>query len=615
MNELKYPPGVRFIFLLALSIFSGLLLITIFNRSGGSLGGGQLSLFYIIAFSLSFPLFVISVLPWAKNRRKKTFFLGLALSILSTYFLFIDGVRYRMEWFYFLPVIALSCFVIFVSVPNQQSRPLRGFGYGFFAFALLIAPILTVVTIGFVENRILGIAFPEMILLAPIWFLILGFILKFLGIGKNNLRPNKLLTYAGECSIVLSFPMLMFIAMEWYGIAIILSFLFALCFVCINGLKARLIKIADENSPLPPLVAGTYRKPAKPIMCAENHGGSVLIVAFLALGLIGFILGAFVSTPNDYMEPDIGGLRGGLIGMMSAIMFPVSVILFPVILFFIGAYIVLEAILRTRRYGYLWFGLVLLAIASPFLLMAGHVATNFLFAESEPQLEQLTDSEYYVDIEYLDELIGIDEDGDGWDAYDELITDRSDHGPDNTPSEDEVAVASKKLEELGWEEFKVTLTNNTSMVSAIKGEEQPFLDNDTEIWSGPMGGEPGNPPGMGGSPYGMMSPMVMRMGGAPERFQFTEPGHDPSNLAGNYGFKKIHLAVMRADMDDIKAQIKQLKSRDIGILITDHNVRETLDICDRAYIVNEGQIIADGQVEEVLNNEKVKQVYLGKHFS
>ena len=41
MNELKYPPGVRFIFLLALSIFSGLLLITIFNRSGGSLGGGS----------------------------------------------------------------------------------------------------------------------------------------------------------------------------------------------------------------------------------------------------------------------------------------------------------------------------------------------------------------------------------------------------------------------------------------------------------------------------------------------------------------------------------------------------------------------------------------------
>ncbi len=68
-------------------------------------------------------------------------------------------------------------------------------------------------------------------------------------------------------------------------------------------------------------------------------------------------------------------------------------------------------------------------------------------------------------------------------------------------------------------------------------------------------------------------------------------------------------------LNDIKAQIKQLKSRNIGILITDHNVKETLDICDRAYIVNEGQIIANGQVEEILSNEKVKQVYLGNHFT
>ena len=74
--------------------------------------------------------------------RKKTFFLGLALSILSTYFLFIDGVRYRMEWFYFLPVIALSCFVIFVSVPNQKSSPLKGFGHGFFAFALMLPVVV-----------------------------------------------------------------------------------------------------------------------------------------------------------------------------------------------------------------------------------------------------------------------------------------------------------------------------------------------------------------------------------------------------------------------------------------------------------------------------------------
>ena len=546
MKKLKYSPGVRFIFLLSLSIFSGLLLLSI-DRP---VAEREMAIFYIAALFLGLPLFVISVLPWAKNYRKKTFFLALALSILSTYFLFIEGVRYRMEWFYFLPVIALSCFVIFVSVPNQKSRPVKGFGHGFFAFALLIKPILTFVIIALVENGM-----EEMSLLALVWFLIFGVILKLLGIGKKNLHPNKLLTYAGESSIILSCPLFICIVLEKYVSAIILSFFFAFCFICINVLKARLKKIADENSPLPPRVAGAYRKPPMPAMWTENHGGRVLVVGFFALGVIGFILGAFAPIPNDYMEPDIGGLRGGLMGMMSAILFPISIILFPLILFFIGCYILIEAILRTRRYGYLWFGLVLLAIASPFLLMAGHVVTNFLFAESEPQLEQPTNSEYYVDIEYLDELIGIDEDGDGWDAYDELITDHSDHDSDNVSSEDEVAVASKKLEEIGWEEFKVALTNNTSMVSAIKAEEQPILDNDTEMEGGFAGGEPGNPVGM--EAMGM-NPMMMGMnvmGVMPERRKLLEPGHDPSKLEGNYGLKKIHLAVLRADMDDIKAQI------------------------------------------------------------
>ncbi|MDO8953591.1 MAG: LPS export ABC transporter ATP-binding protein [Gammaproteobacteria bacterium] len=65
---------------------------------------------------------------------------------------------------------------------------------------------------------------------------------------------------------------------------------------------------------------------------------------------------------------------------------------------------------------------------------------------------------------------------------------------------------------------------------------------------------------------------------------------------------------------DIKRIIKQLKQKNIGILITDHNVRETLDICERAYIANAGEIIAEGTPEEVLNNEHVKQVYLGREF-
>ncbi len=65
---------------------------------------------------------------------------------------------------------------------------------------------------------------------------------------------------------------------------------------------------------------------------------------------------------------------------------------------------------------------------------------------------------------------------------------------------------------------------------------------------------------------------------------------------------------------DIKRMIIQLRDRGLGILITDHNVRETLDICQRAYIVNEGAIIATGTPKEVLQNQTVREVYLGHEF-
>ena len=67
-------------------------------------------------------------------------------------------------------------------------------------------------------------------------------------------------------------------------------------------------------------------------------------------------------------------------------------------------------------------------------------------------------------------------------------------------------------------------------------------------------------------------------------------------------------------VSDIKQIIQQLKNRNIGILVTDHNVRETLDICEKAYIVNEGKIIAEGNSETILSNDKVREVYLGDQF-
>jgi lipopolysaccharide export system ATP-binding protein len=65
---------------------------------------------------------------------------------------------------------------------------------------------------------------------------------------------------------------------------------------------------------------------------------------------------------------------------------------------------------------------------------------------------------------------------------------------------------------------------------------------------------------------------------------------------------------------DIQKIIGYLREQGIGVLITDHNVRETLGICDRAYIVNEGRVMAAGRPEDIIANESVREVYLGRNF-
>ena len=67
-------------------------------------------------------------------------------------------------------------------------------------------------------------------------------------------------------------------------------------------------------------------------------------------------------------------------------------------------------------------------------------------------------------------------------------------------------------------------------------------------------------------------------------------------------------------VNDIKQIIRNLSERGIGVLVTDHNVRETLDICQKAYIVNEGSILAAGTPDEILHNQQVREVYLGHQF-
>ncbi len=68
-------------------------------------------------------------------------------------------------------------------------------------------------------------------------------------------------------------------------------------------------------------------------------------------------------------------------------------------------------------------------------------------------------------------------------------------------------------------------------------------------------------------------------------------------------------------VNDIKGIIRHLRDKGIGVLITDHNVRETLDICGRAYIIGEGHVIAEGATKDILSNNKVRETYLGEHFT
>lgn len=65
---------------------------------------------------------------------------------------------------------------------------------------------------------------------------------------------------------------------------------------------------------------------------------------------------------------------------------------------------------------------------------------------------------------------------------------------------------------------------------------------------------------------------------------------------------------------EIQRIVRFLKSRGIGVLITDHNVRETLGICDRAYIISEGKVLTTGKPEDIINDASVRKVYLGEHF-
>jgi lipopolysaccharide export system ATP-binding protein len=106
-------------------------------------------------------------------------------------------------------------------------------------------------------------------------------------------------------------------------------------------------------------------------------------------------------------------------------------------------------------------------------------------------------------------------------------------------------------------------------------------------------------------------PAVSLSGGERRRLEIARAlGTKPSFILLDEPFAGVDpIAVL-----DIQRIIRFLKERGIGVLITDHNVRETLGICDRAYIINEGAVLASGHPEEIVYNDSVRRVYLGENF-
>lgn len=108
------------------------------------------------------------------------------------------------------------------------------------------------------------------------------------------------------------------------------------------------------------------------------------------------------------------------------------------------------------------------------------------------------------------------------------------------------------------------------------------------------------------------SPAISLSGGERRRLEIARA------LAGQPSFILLDEPLAGIDpiaVGEIRELVSQLKNRGLGVLITDHNVRETLDIIDRAYILHEGSVLMEGKPEDIVSSEEVRKVYLGENFS
>ena len=100
-----------------------------------------------------------------------------------------------------------------------------------------------------------------------------------------------------------------------------------------------------------------------------------------------------------------------------------------------------------------------------------------------------------------------------------------------------------------------------------------------------------------------------------ETFPHPQPKVTENNLEKNAPKKVVRVFLLQpTSVEDIQKIVMQLKDKNIGVLITDHNVQETLSIIQRAYLLFEGKVLKSGTAEELSQDEQVRKVYLGQHF-
>ena len=458
MKEPKYPPGVRFVFLLVLSCTMAFVLRIVTQSSEPREANLALAIVFAV---LSLPVFLIAALPWANGKRLRTLFSASGLLLIAGAFLVLYFNRVRLDWHSLLPVLLLAGVMLFLTrpgpIPNDLRRPVGLFGQFILGVTVLLTIGLTLL-IGLDRGRPDGL----LVFLLFASQMIFGSLLICLGFGRKQRPLIKPLVSSGEAAIFFSFLLLAANTSGYsdrgmyYSITIGAAILFSLN-VILRGMLGNWIRDLISGKPNPaassviPPVLGKTPPPSPQGVFIPNNIGFLALGGLAMLGVIGFFVGLLVSAMDEEAS-----LSTAAMFSMMAVSAPYGFI--SSISFLIGLTVLITLIVRLQKYRFVAVGAALVLFASPFLTIAGYSVFEKVFAKAPPPKPEVVSEDYSED--YFE--------------------------------------------------------------------------------------EPDFPPGHPMSMYGM------EMEPPPEKT--LAAGHDPAKLEGNYGLKKIHLAVLRGDLAETKAQ-------------------------------------------------------------